>query len=135
MSEEAKEETKEETKGESTEEAKPKAPEFKKPLKKMTVVELKQVAKEIPGAVGVTAMVKAELIGLIQEYFGLEDEDAGKRKKAKKDKATIREMKAQIALLRGKKAEAREAKDTKQINILRRRVNRLKKQTRKAVAV
>jgi hypothetical protein len=101
----------------------------------MTVVELKEVAKEIPGAVGVTAMLKADLVELIQEYYGLEDEDAGKRKKAKKDKATIREMKAKIVQLRGKKAEVREAKDNKQINILRRRVNRLKKQTRKAVVV
>lgn len=135
MSEETKEETGEETKAESTEEAKPKAPEFKKPLKKMTVVELKEVAKEIPGAVGVTAMLKADLVELIREYYGLEDKDAGKRKKAKKDKATIQEMKARIALLRGKKAEVRETKDTRQINILRRRINRLKKQTRKAVAV
>ena len=135
MSEEVKEETQEETTAESTEEAKPKTPEFKKPLKKMTAVELKEVAMEIPGAVGVTAMEKAELIELIQEYYGLEDEDAGKQKKVKKDKATIKEMKAEIALLRGKKAEVRETKDSKQINILRRRINRLKKQTRKAVAV
>ena len=86
---------------ESTEEAKPKTPEFKKPLKKMTAVELKEVAMEIPGAVGVTAMEKAELIELIQDYYGLEDEDAGKQKKVKKDKATIKEMKAEIALLQG----------------------------------
>ena len=133
MSEEVKEETKETT-AESTEEAKPAIPEFKKPLKKMTAVELKEVAKEIPGAVGVTAMEKTELIELIQEYYGLEDEDVGKQKKAKKDKATIKEMKSKIALLQSKKGEVRETKDAKQINILRRRINRLKKQTRKAVA-
>ncbi|EFK07918.1 conserved hypothetical protein [delta proteobacterium NaphS2] len=135
MPEEVKEETQEETQAESTEEAKPVTPEFKKPLKKMTAVELKEVAMEIPGAVGVTAMEKADLIEAIQEYYGLEDEDAGKRKKAKKDKATIKEMKAKIVLLQSKKAEVRETKDAKQINILRKRINRLKKQTRKAVAV
>ena len=90
MSEEVKEETQEETQAESTVEAKPKTPEFKKPLKKMTAVELKEVAMEIPGAVGVTAMEKAELIELIQEYYGLEDEDAGKQKKAKKTRRPLR---------------------------------------------
>ena len=44
-------------------------------------------------------------------------------------------MKSKVALLRGKKAEVLATKDSKQINILRRRINRLKKQTRKAVAV
>ena len=62
-------------------------------------------------------------------------EDSGKKKKAKKDKATIKEMKAKIVELMDKKAEARKAADAKQLKILRRRINRLKKQTRKAAAV
>ncbi len=119
------------------EEAKPKVPEFKKPLVKMTVVELKEVAMEIPGAVGVTAMMKPELLSLIREYYGIEDEAVEKKKKAKKivPKATIKELKGKIVELRGKKGEVRETGDPKQINVLRRRINRLKKQTRKAAQV
>ena len=122
---------------ETTEETKPKVPEFKKPLVKMTVVELKEVAKEIPDAVGVTSMLKADLLSLIREYYGLEDEAVEKKKKVKKAKAkaSVKELKAKIAELGGKKADVRKTGDPKQINILRRRINRLKKQTRKTAAV
>ena len=119
------------------EETKPTVPEFKKPLVKMTAVELKEVAMEIPGAVGVTAMLKADLLSLIREYYGIEDEAAQKKKKAKKVKikATVKELKTKIIELRDKKIDVREAGDPKQINTLRRRLNRLKKQTRKAAQV
>lgn len=119
------------------EETKPTVPEFKKPLVKMTAVELKEVAMEIPGAVGVTAMQKADLLSSIREYYGLEDEAVEKKKKVKKvvPKATIKELKGKIVELRGRKGEVRETGDPKQINVLRRRINRLKKQTRKAVQV
>ena len=122
---------------ETKEETKPTVPEFKKPLAKMTAVELKEVAKEIPGAVGVTAMLKADLLSLIREYYGLEDEAVEKKKKVKKSKtkASVKELKAKIIELGGKKAEVRKTGDPKQINILRRRLNRLKKQTRKAAVV
>jgi hypothetical protein len=122
---------------ETKEETKPKVPEFKKPLAKMTVVELKEVAKEIPDAVGVTSMLKADLLSLIREYYGLEDETVVKKKKVKKvkTKASVKELKAKIVELKGKKADIRETGDTKQINILRRRLNRLKKQTRKPSVV
>ena len=127
----------EETKEEAKEETKPMVPEFKKPLVKMTAVELKEVAMEIPGAVGVTAMLKTDLLSLIREYYGLEEEVVEKKKKVKKVKvkASVKELKAKIIELGGKKAEVRETGDPKQINILRRRLNRLKKQTRKAAQV
>ena len=122
---------------EITEETKPTVPEFKKPLAKMTAVELKEVAKEIPGPVGVTAMLKADLLSLIREYYGLEDEAVQKKKKVKKVKvkATVKELKTKVSELRDKKAEVRKTGDPKQINTLRRRINRLKKQTRKAAQV
>lgn len=119
------------------EETKPTVPEFKKPLVKMTAVELKEVAKEIPDAVGVTAMLKADLLSLIREYYGLEDETVEKKKKAKKVKvkATVKDLKTKIIELRDKKTDVRETGDPKQINKLRRRINRLKKQTRKVAQV
>ena len=126
----------EETKEEAKEETKPTVPEFKKPLVKMTAVELKEVAKEIPDAVGVTAMLKADLLSLIRGYYGLEDETVEKKKKVKEVKAkSVKELKAKIIELADKKAAVRETGDPKQINILRRRLNRLKKQTRKTAAV
>ena len=119
---------------EMKEETKPAVPEFKKPLIKMTVVELKEVAMEIPGAVGVTAMEKADLLSSIREYYGIEEEVIETKRKVKitKPKSSLKELKGKIVNLKGKKREVREARDPKAANILRRRLNRLKKLTRKA---
>ncbi len=116
------------------EETKPAVPEFKKPLNKMTVVELKEVAMEIPGAVGVTAMEKADLLSSIREYYGIEEEVVEPKRKVKitKPKLSLKELKGKIINLKGKKGEVRGAGDPKAVNILRRRINRLKKLTRKA---
>ncbi len=127
------EESKEELKEENNEETTPKMPEFEKPLEKMTAPELKEVAKQIPGLTGVHAMKKADLIDVIKEYYGIEEEvpAKGKKKKAEKRIASVKELKAKIIQLREKKEAARATKDRKNIEILRRRINRLKKQTRK----
>jgi len=116
------------------EEPKAKAPDFKKPLDKMTAIELREVALEIPGLTGVHAMKKEELLPLIKEYYGIEEEEApkGRPKKAEKKALSVHELKSKMGLLRVKKAEVRAAKDRKQTDTLRRRINRLKKQTRKA---
>lgn len=127
------EESKEETKEENNEETTPKMPEFEKPLEKMTAPELKEVAKEIPKLTGVHAMKKADLIDVIKEYYGIEEEvpAKGKKKKAEKQTSSVKELKTKIIQLREKKEAARATKDRKNIDILRRRINRLKKQTRK----
>ena len=127
------EESKEELKEENNEETTPKMPEFEKPLEKMTAPELKEVGKKIPGLTGVHAMKKADLIAVIKEYYGIEEEvpAKGKKKKAAKPTASVKELKAKIIQLREKKEEARASKDRKNVDILRRRINRLKKQTRK----
>ena len=127
------EESKEELKEENNEETTPKMPEFEKPLEKMTAPELKEIGKEIPGLTGVHAMKKADLIAVIKEYYGIEEEVPAKRKKKKvaKPTASVKEIKAKIIQLREKKEEARASKDRKNVDILRRRINRLKKQTRK----
>ena len=127
------EESKEELKEENNEKITPKMPEFEKPLEKMTAPELKEVAKEIPDLTGVHAMKKTDLIDVINEYYGIEEEspEKGKKKKAKKQTLSVKELKAKIIQLREKKEEARAAKDRKNVEILRRRINLLKKQTRK----
>lgn len=127
------EESKEELKEENNEETTPKMPEFQKPLDNMTAPELKEVAKEIPELTGVHAMKKPDLIDAIKEYYGIEEEvpAKGKKKKAEKRPASVKELKTKIIQLREKKEAARATKDRKNIEILRRRINRLKKQTRK----
>ena len=118
---------------EEEKEAPDKAAEDEKPLNKMTAKELREIAKEIPGVAGVTAMKKEELLVLIKEHRGIKDEKPAKKKKVKTDApvASIKELKDKILQLREEKREARKANDRHKIDILRRRINRLKKQTRK----
>ena len=58
-----------------------------KPLDKMTVVELREVAKEIPDVTGVSGMKKDQLLALIKEAQGIEEEKPAKKKTAKKKTA------------------------------------------------
>ena len=107
--------------------------ELKKPLEKMTVKELKEVALEIPGVTGVTSMKKEDLLDIIKKDRGIEDEGPvqEKKKKSTKPTASVKELKKKIVQFRLDKQEARKTKDRKKVDILRRRINRLKKQTRK----
>ena len=107
-----------------------KAPSFDKPLHKMTTPELKEVAMEIPGVTGAHAMKKDELLAVIKEYWEIEDEGP-EQKTVQKPVATIKSLKTKMDELREEKARAREADEKDRVDILRRRINRLKKQTRK----
>ncbi len=134
MAEEIKEGAEEDQK-ESVEETKMEPVVIKKPLEKMTAIELREMAMTIPGATGVSAMKKEELVPLIREYMVIKEEFATepKAKKVKKPKANIKELKAKVVQLREAKKAARENKENEKVNVLRRRINRLKKQTRKVV--
>ena len=105
-----------------------------KPLDKMTVTELREIAKDIPDVTGVTGMKKAELLEIIKADRGIED--APQKKTAappeKKTIATVKELKAMIKALRSRRAEALAEKDKKMARIYRRRISRLKKKTRRA---
>jgi len=142
------EEVKDEGIKEETEEAKAEAVESQeeekaeetgeeKPLDKMTAPELREVAKQIPGVTGVIAIKKAELLSLIKEHRGIKDEEPAKKKTKKSGKTTLstKELKLKIVQLREEKEKAREAKDKDNVEILRRRINRMKKKTRKAAQV
>ena len=107
------------------------APE--KSLDKMTVKELREVALKMGGIEGVTGMKKEQLLALIKKAKGIEDEPAKKKKKKPtKVDGTVAELKQKIAGLKKEKLEAQKANDKTQIKVLRRRINRLKKKTRKA---
>lgn len=110
-----------------------------KPLDKMTVKELRAVAavEEITGASG---MKKDELLAAIKQAKGIvEKEPAPKKKKVKKKAPagpmTVQQMKAKITELRTQQLELRKDGDRAKLKIMRRRLNRLKKKTRRPVAV
>lgn len=104
-----------------------------KPLDKMTAKELREVAAEIPGVEGAHAMKKEQLLEVIKKARGIKEEaPAEKReKKGAESEAIIRELKQKIILLKQEKEAARATSDRKKLDVLRRRINRLKKKTRK----
>ena len=98
-----------------------------KPLEKMTVKELRDVAKEIPEITGVHGMNKSELYSEILKARGIEV-----KKVKKKADETVRDVKKKIQDLKAKRTEALKASDKKMATQYRRRISRLKKKTRKA---
>jgi hypothetical protein len=99
-----------------------------KPLDKMTATELRKYALDLGEITGVHGMNKEELLAAIKKVKGIADEG----KKAAKT-VNVRELKEKVKELRAQKAAAYETGESnKKINILRRKMNRLKKRTRKA---
>ena len=104
------------------------APGKEKALEKMTVKDLREMAKDIPGITGVHGMKKDELLVQIKAAKGIEDEPV------KKADASISELKQKIRALKAERQAALEAKDKKKASIFKRRISRLKKRTRRAAA-
>ena len=97
-----------------------------KPLDRMTAKELREMALGIDGIVGVHAMNKSELVAAIKEARGIEDEK-------KRDKSVdVRSIKKKIRELRSQKETMKEAGEKGKVQMLRRRISRLKKKTRRA---
>ena len=99
-----------------------------KPLEKMTVTELPEMAKEIPEIAGVHGMKKEELIVAIKKSKGIVDEPV------KKADATLGEIKKKIKAIKAQRQAAIEAKDRKMATIYKRRISKLKKKSRRAAA-
>ena len=132
MAEEIKDE---ETKGKSEGEVKEEGPKAEaghgeKQLDKMTVLELREIAKEIPDVTGVTAMKKEQLLSIIKKHRGIEEEKPSGKKVAKVA-LTVQELKHKIAILKADKRTIVEKHDRRKATVLRRRINRLKKRIRK----
>lgn len=98
-----------------------------KPLDKMTATELRDIAKGLPDITGAHGMNKSELITAIKKAKGIED-----AKPKKGSDATVREVKVKIKELKKQRVEYKAQNNKKMAEIFRRRINRLKKQTRKA---
>ena len=120
----------EEIKKEESQEVKKEEAVPEKPLDKMTVIELRELAlaKDL-GISGVHAMKKEELLPAVKKALGIKDEEPAK--KAVEVKATVGEMKKKILVLKEEKKTAISSKDKKKITVLRRRINRLKKRSKK----
>jgi hypothetical protein len=104
-----------------------------KTLDKMTVKELREVAADIPEITGVHGMKKEELLGAIRKAKGIEEEKPKKEKKSTKTGAGEEmPVKKKIQFFKSKRADALAAGDKNEATILRRRINRLKKKSRKA---
>ncbi len=97
-----------------------------KPLEKMTATELRDVAKDIPDITGASGMNKSELVSAIKKARGIEDDTP------KRSGASNREIKVQIKELKVKRQDALNSDDRKTATILKRRISRLKKKSRKA---
>jgi hypothetical protein len=103
---------------------KEKAEKKERPLEKMTAKELRDLALTIPEIVGVHGMNKEEVISAIKKSRGIKEE--------KKTTRSMRELKEKINELRDRKISLQEQKDRKAVDRLRKRISRLKKQTRQA---
>lgn len=97
-----------------------------KPLEKMTVTDLREMAKSMPEITGVYGMNKSELISAIKEVKGIQDEVV------KKSDTSTRDLKKKIKTLKAERQTALEADNVKLAAIYRRRISRLKKKTRRA---
>ena len=109
-----------------------------KPLEKMTAKELRETALALGGIFGVHAMKKEELVAAIRKAKGLPEEETKKEKRAavKKEKVlqTRAQLKQKIKEMRAKKEETLQGKNWRMVAILRRRISRYKKRTRRAAA-
>lgn len=97
-----------------------------KPLDKMTVKELRQlvVVKKIPSIVGASGMDKEALVKAIKDVFGIVEEEGA----VSPYKDQIFSMKRQIREMRVAKTGVEARKERTQ---LRRKINKLKKRTRR----
>jgi len=96
-----------------------------KPLDRMTAKELREVALGLEGIVGVHAMNKSELLAAVKKAKGIVDD------KKRQTSVDVRTIKGKIRELRSQKEAMKGAGDKKKMKILRRRINRLKKKTRR----
>ena len=106
-----------------------------KPLEKLTAKELREMAVGLPGIEGAHAMKKEELITAIRTAKGIPEPEEKKERKAfvKKPKASLTrgELKKKVKDLRAKHREALEQQNWKAAAILKKKISRTKKMTRR----
>ena len=104
-----------------------------KPLDKMTVTELREIALGIQGITGAHGMKKPELLAAVKAARGIVDEPGEKTGPPKqKVEIPIAELKRMIRELKEKRLQALKEKDGRMAERYRRQISKLKKKTRKA---
>jgi len=118
----------------------------KESLKKKTVAELREMAREIPDVKGISTMKKDDLVGLVAGQAGSKDEKTGARdagaSKTKAAKAVPSqpkssgplgktEIKERIRALKTEKREALDQKDRAKIHRCNRQIHNYKRRLRK----
>jgi hypothetical protein len=102
----------------------------------MTAKELREMAMGLPGVHGVHAMKKEELITAIRAAKGITDAEVKKEKPkaVKKERVvlSIAELKRKRKELKAKREELLQQRNWRMAEILRKRISRLKKMTRRA---
>ena len=97
-----------------------------KPLEKWTIKELREEALKIPGVQGVHGFNKAELLDALRAEKGIVDTDT------KKKGDGVRVIKAKLKEVQKVRDEERAQGATNtRLNILRRKISKLKKQSRR----
>jgi hypothetical protein len=106
-----------------------------KHLEKMTIIELREIAAEIPHEKAVHEMKKEELVAFIKEARGIKDEKPIKKKKhIGKIKMTKPELKSKIRELKALRLQALESNENKKALRVRHQISKLKKKSRRLAA-
>jgi hypothetical protein len=100
--------------------------EKEKPLDKMTIKEIREIALAIPGIVGAHGMNKVELISKIKKSKGIKDTGVVK------DSNLLRSLKGKIKESKLVYENMKKEGNLEKAKIYKRRISRLKKRTRKA---
>lgn len=96
-----------------------------KPLEKWTIKELRDEALNIPNIQGVHGMNKEEILEVLREAKGIAPPET------KKKPVNVRDIKVKIGNLKKVREDEREqGASHEKLNILRRKIARLKKKTR-----
>jgi hypothetical protein len=107
-----------------------------KHLDKLTIKELRDIAAGFPHERAIHDMKKEELIAFIKQAKGIKDEAPVKKKKhAVKIKMSKSELKAKIRELKGLRGQALESGEKGKSVLLRQQISRLKKISRRVIAV
>ncbi len=97
-----------------------------KPLEKWTIKELREEALKIPGVQGIHGLNKAELLAALRVEKGIVDDSAKKKGEG------VREIKSKLKEVQKKRDDERaQGANRGRLNVLRRKISKLKKQTRR----
>lgn len=105
-----------------------------KPLDKLTAKELREMALGLTGIHGVHAMKKEELLVAIRKAKGIPEPEKEGKVGVKQEKVilTVAQLKQKMKELKAKREEVLQQRNYKMAEIIRRRIGRVKKKTRRA---